>query len=303
MAARLHPTLKGREGRFWRAGLIAVVLIALVILSLKLFKPETQLMGSVEIKRIESKGMLSVGVRDDMPGFCMDGEGLEAQIAMLLAKRILPDSEDPLKLTVCSSRSVSAKLSDGSIDVAIALQPRGSGYSYSYPYYTDNVYLVTLTANNSQKEPSELRIGYIPETSAGSAFSSYVSKVTAVEEQKLLDKLMRKPRPTPDPETAVTIDSVKYGSYDELIAALKRGDIDSAAMAGAHIYKYFIVMAEETDIGEFYLCDTVVGTLDYCVIASSEEPALTQLADMLIYEIQENGLLGELINKYLPGRV
>ena len=294
-------TLKGREGRIPRIVLITVGALLLLVLLVSLMRPETQLMGSVEIKRIESKGSLSVGVRGDMPGFCEDGEGFEAELAKLLARRILPDSEDALSLEVCTVKTVSTKLSDGSIDVAIALQPEGSGsaYSYSYPYFTDKVRLVTLTKENSEKEPRELIIGYIPETAAGSRFTSYVSRVTASEEQNLIEKLLRKPKPTPDPATAVTIESKKYGSYDELIAALKRGDVDAIALSGAYIYKFFVAGAEEYELPEYYLCDTEIGVLKYCVVASSDEPALTQIADMLIYEIGESGLLRELTNKYL----
>jgi ABC-type amino acid transport substrate-binding protein len=294
-------TLKGREGRIPRIVLISLGALILLILIASLMKPETQLMSSVEIKRIENKGILTVGVRDDMPGFCEKGEGFEAELARLLAKRILPDSDEALSLEVCTVKTVSAKLSDGSIDVAIALQPEGSGsaYSYSYPYFTDNVRLVTLSEELSKKEPWELVIGYIPETAAGSRFTSYVSRVTASEEQNLIEKLLRKPKPTPDPAAAVTIESKKYGSYDELVAALKRGDVDAAALSGAYIYRYFIAGAEENEISGCWLCEADIGVLKYCVIASSDEPALTQIADMLIYEIGESGLLRELTNKYL----
>ena len=116
-------TLKGREGRFLRTVLIALGAIILLIALFKFLKPETQLMSSVEIRRIESRGTLNVGVRGDMPGFCEGGEGLEAELAKLLAKRILPDSADPCRLNVCSPKSVSAKLSDGTVDIAIALLP------------------------------------------------------------------------------------------------------------------------------------------------------------------------------------
>ena len=298
-------TLKGREGRWWRRAIAAVCVVIAAVVLAKVLKPETQLMNSVEIRRIEAKGMLSVAVRDDMPGFCMDGEGLEAELALLLAKKILPESDDPIKLVPCSSRTVTTKLSDGTADVAIALQTSGQGsaFSYSYPYYEDRVLLVTLSPENRSKPATELTIGYIPETFAGKAFESYVKKLTSTEERGILDKLLRRAKPTPEPENAVTVDSVKYGSYDELLFALKRGDIEAAVMAGAYINKYFRVMAEELSMPPYYVCDTEIGVLQYCIIASSDEPALTQLADMLIYEIQENGLLGELINKYLPGRV
>lgn len=294
------PSLKGHEGRWYRRALIAIACIPVIILAVYLLKPETTLMSSVEIKRVESKGILTVGVRDDVPGFCENGEGLEVELAKLLAQRILPESEDPLRLVTCSSATVSTKLKDGSIDVAIALQPKGSSsaYSYSYPYYTDQVRLVTLDRGNVSKLPSDMRVGYNPETSAGQLFSSYMSKLTTVSERTIVDRILGRPAPTADPATAITFDAVKYGSFDELITALKRGDIDAAVMSGAFIRKYFDVCASETGVKEYWLCDAVVGSLEYCVIASSDDPAFTQVADMLIYKLREDGSLAALIGSY-----
>ena len=290
------PSLKGREGRWYRRALIAIACIPVVILVIHFLKPETTLMSSVEIKRVEAKGILTVGVRDDVPGFCEEGEGLEAELARLLAERLLPESEDPLRLVTCSSSTVSTKLKDGSIDVAIALQPKdsSSAYSYSYPYYTDTVWLVTLDKANTGKLPSDMRVGYNPETPAGKLFSTYMSKLTAVRDRTIIDRVLGRPAPTADPATAITFDAVKFGSFDELINALKKGDIDAAVMAGAFVNKYFEVYAESTGVREYYLCNAVIGSLEYCVIASSDDPALTQVADMLIYKLQEDGSLAAL---------
>ena len=294
------PSLKGHEGRWYRRALIAIACIPVVILLIHFLKPETTLMSSVEIKRVEAKGIFTVGVRDDMPGFCENGEGLEAELARLLAQKLLPDSEDPLKLVVCSSATVSTKLKDGSIDVAIALQPKGSSsaYSYSYPYYSDTVWLVTLDKGNIAKPPSDMRIGYNPETPAGGLFSTYMKNLTAVRERTIIDRVLGRPAPTADPAFAVTFDTVQYGSFDELLTALKRGDIDAAVMAGAYVRKYFEVNARETGISEYYLCSAVIGTLDYCIISSSDDPAFTQVADMLIYKLKEDGSLAALAAGY-----
>ncbi len=294
------PSLKGHEGRWYRRALIAIACIPVVILLIHFLKPETTLMSSVEIKRIEAKGILTVGVRDDMPGFSLDGEGMETELARLLAERLLPGSEDPLRLVVCSSSTVSTKLKDGSIDVAIALQPKGSSsaYSYSYPYYTDTVWLVTLDKANVSKLPSDMRVGYNPETPAGGLFSTYMKKLTEVRDRTIVDRVLGRPAPTADPETAVTFDAVQYGSFDELLTALKRGDIDAAVMAGAHVKKYFEVNAADTGLGEYYLCSAVIGSLDYCIVASSDDPAFTQVADMLIYKLKEDGSLSALAERY-----
>lgn len=299
---RQLPTLKGHEGRWLRWGLIAFAVLLIALIAVKFLKPETQLMNSVEIRRIEEKGILTVGVREDIPGFCDNGEGLEAELARLFAQRILPDSEEPVKLVPCTSTTVTTKLQDDSIDVAIALRPTGSssGCSFSYPYFTDKVYLVTLSAENAAKLPKDLKIGYIPETPAGSAFTSYVKKLTAAPEQSIISKLLRKPKPTAEPGSAITIDSTRCGSYDELISALVSGRIEAAVMAGAYVNKYFCVEREELELPTHYLCGTVIGTVDYCIISSSEDQAFTLLSNMLIYELKNNGELEGMVEKWLP---
>lgn len=295
------PTLKGREGRWFRRVLIGLGVIILALILVRFFKPETQLMSSVEIRRIESAGVLNVAVRDDMPCFCENGVGFEAELAKLIAKRILPDSDEPVRLVPCSSTTVTTKLKDGSVDIAIALQTSGQGsdYSYSYTYYSDKIEFVTLDAENVDKGLGELTVGYVTETAAGKKFASYVKELAAAPEQGMIDRLLRRPKPTADPNTAVFVETKKYGSFDELIAALKRGDIDAAVMTAAYVNKYFKVLAEQTEAPEWYLCAQDAGTVDYCVMCSSDEPALVQLADMLIYELKESGELGRLVQKYL----
>ena len=296
------PSLKGHEGRWLRRALIAIGVLILVIIAIRFFKPETQLMNTVEIQRIEQRGILKVGVRDDMPGFCENGVGLEAELAELLAVRLLPDSEEPLKLVPCTSKTALMKLKDDSIDIAIAMQPAGQGsaYSYSYPYYSDPIRIVTISQENAAKDLGELRVGYISDSAVGSVFSSYVTKLTAVPEQGMIDKLLRRPKPTADPN-GIVVDTAKFGSYDELIDALKRGEIDAAALSEAYVNKYFNVLKEDFGLDEYYFADAEIGSVNYCMISSSDEPALTQLADMLIYELKENGMLDTLALKHIRG--
>lgn len=61
------------------AGLVLLVLLA------ALLKPRTQLMNTPEIQRIRERGVLAVGVRDDMPLFAEGGEGFEIELAQKFA--------------------------------------------------------------------------------------------------------------------------------------------------------------------------------------------------------------------------
>ena len=297
----LNITFKGREGRWWRRGAAALVFIVLLAVAAVMLKPETQLMNSVEISGVSERGILYVGIRDDMPAFNENGVGLETDLAVLLAQRVLPEADDPVKFLTCTSQTVSTKISDGSIDVALALLPKGKSrsYSYSYPYYSDKVRIVTLKSEFITAQPVDMVLGYVQGTPSADVLSAYKSAVTAVKEKSFFEKLFGKPDETVTVEEEKNMELKKYGSYDELLAALKRGDVDGAVMAGAYVHKYLEVYAAEyMGRTKYYLNDTVLGHVDYCIVSSSDEPAFAQLADMMIYEMQKDGTLEELLAKH-----
>ena len=294
-------TFTGYEGRWWRRGAAALGVLLLIVIAAIVMRPEAQIMGSVEISRIRDRGILYVGVRSDVPAFNEKGSGAEIELAKLLAARMLPDADDPIKFFDCTSKTVSTKLSDGSIDAAIALLPNGKNrsYAYSYPYYTDNVYLVTLKSELRSAQPIDLKIGYVQDTPSADVLSDYKNEVTAVKEKTILEKIFGKPDEEYVVEQEKQLDITKYGSFKEMIDALMRGDIDAAVMAGAYVNKYFVVYsAEYTGRAKYYLNDTVIGTVEYCFVSSSDEPALMQLADMMIYDMQRDGSLYTLLARY-----
>lgn len=294
-------TFVGHEGRWWRRAAAALFAILAAVIAAIALKPETQLMNSVEIERVKDRGILYVGVRDDVPAFNENGAGVEQELAERLARRVLPDSEDPVKYFVCTSKTVSAKLSDGSIDVALALLPKGGSknWAYSYPYYTDNVYVVTLKSDMVSVKPEDMLLGCVQDTPAAGVLTVYKNEVTAVKEKSFFEKLFGKPDETVVVEEEKRMAIKQYGSYSDLIEALRRGDVDGAVMAGAYVNKYFRVYASKyTGRAKYYLNDTVIGAVEYCIVSSSDEPAFAQLADMLIYDMKRDGSLYELLAEY-----
>lgn len=294
-------TFTGHEGRWWRRGAVALGIILLGVIAVLALRPEAQLMNSVEIARVRERGILYVGVRGDVPAFNEGGTGAEIELAELLAERILPDSEDPIKYFECTSKTVSTKISDGSIDVAIALLPNGKNrsYAYSYSYYTDNVYLVSLKAELASAEPTDLKLGTVQDTPAADVLTDYKNEITAVKEKTFLEKIFGKPDEEYVVEQAKQLSIKTFGSYKELIDALLRGDVDAAVMAGAYVNKYFSVAASDyTGGAKYYLNRNVIGTVEYCFVSSSDEPAFMQLADMMIYDMQKDGSLYRLLAKY-----
>lgn len=292
--SRLKITFKGREGRWWRRAAYALAAVILIPTILSVLKPETQVMSSVEIQRVLDRGILFVGVRDDVPGFCEGDSGLEIELAKLLAERILPDADDPIKYFTCTSQTVSTKISDGTIDVGIALMPKGesASYAYSYPYYTDEIYVLLSNAAKSSTDLTELNLGYVQGTPAASVLQKYQEDKTAVVERSFFEKLFGKEEDVAVVDEGELLKTVKYGAYPDMLEAFKRGDIDAVVMQGIFMKKY---SKEYT----YFRHDTILGEVEYSFVSSSDEPSFMLLADMMIYEMQEDGSLDALIEKYL----
>ncbi len=125
---------KGKVPRRIALGVAGLLLAAVIGRSLR---AEPVLMNSAEVATIWDHGALRVGLRTDIPGMCENGEGLEAELAALLAERILAASPNwkgdtiPLEEVEVNSMTVAAKLTDGSIDAAICLMPVGVNSNYA----------------------------------------------------------------------------------------------------------------------------------------------------------------------------
>ena len=221
-------TLRGERGRVLRIVLFVALGIGAVVALFALLKPEKQLKTSAEILRIREKGILTVGIREDIPGFSDDGTGLEIELAELFAEFLLPENgEKPVKLVTVSAQTAETKLSDGSIDAAIALMQKGasSKFAYSYPYYTDSCRVVHRSGG-AKKALDDMLIGYVQNTSAAKVLNRYIDAHETKVQRSLIDKLRGIEKELP--EGAVTFDKKAFASYPDMLSALVNGRIDCA---------------------------------------------------------------------------
>lgn len=280
-------TFKGDDGKLPRRIAVAAAIITALILIITLFKPEPVIMNSAEVATVWDNGALRVGIRTDVPGFAEDGTGLEAELAELLAGRIMEADNDyeggsPVELVEVTSMTVGAKLSDGSIDVAISLMPEGgsSGCSYSRAYYTDGIWFIVRPGDENM-EIKNVTIGYIQ---SASSTSLYVP--TSVIYRSLSSYITAHP----EDGLGATSDHHAYASYGEMIAGLLAGDVDCAVLNGAMINKY-------KDAG-FAVSSTMLSSVGYAVAAESSDSAFTTIADMMLEEMEGDGSLAALYKKY-----
>lgn len=255
----------GKLDRRVLIGVAAVALIALIVLSLR---PEPQLMASPEISIVKERGVLRVGVRDDINGFGSDGAGLEIQLAQLFAKRLLPNApaEDAIELYTINSRTAGPHLDENDVDIVIGLQVRGesSKYAYSRSYYTDECAYVVLSANSGVSLDTA-RVGTL---NTGWLFTKYKNAIAEMEDNK----------PT----------QVLFASYPDLMDALEQGEITAALMQRAYIPQFIregMVMR-----------DVLYGTCQYAAMTSSESSALTELFSIMVDELDDAGILKQMIN-------
>ena len=289
---RINFTLKGREGRPFRIALYVIAAVVLVILLGRFFRPKVQLMNTAEMQRITDRGVLIVCVRDDTPRFAYDGEGLEIELARLFADYLLPETETDAaaKLVIVSSQTASTKLSDGTIDVAIALMQKGasSQYSYSYSYYTDTC-IVAVRSGDEDVPLDSITIGYVQNTAGANVLSSYIDSHETKVERTLIDRLRGT---TPElPAGAVTFTKQAFASYPDMLKALETGRIGGAVLTGVYAARY----ENEYSFSKHRI---ELGKVDYAITSTSDEPAIAQLADVFIYDLKESGKLDELLKKY-----
>ena len=105
--------------------------------------------GGDEIKAILNRGELRVGVKSDVPRFGFlnldinELEGMEIDLARMVAKAILGDENAVKFIIVGSANTRAAMLENGEIDIAIATftitEERKRDFNFSRSYFSDEL--------------------------------------------------------------------------------------------------------------------------------------------------------------------
>ncbi len=256
-----------------RLYLTALGALAALFLLILLLRPSSQLLNAPEIARAKRLGVLRVGVLSNAPGFSVldanGGDGLEIALARELGKKIFPDIDPEVSVELIAVNQYTAlpHIKQGDIDIVFAMQ-RNTGsdsYSYSSAYYHDPVRLLC----RSGEEHTALNgrnIGLIEGGEAQSAWKTY------------------------EQEHDTGSKAIYYSSYPDLIVALRAGDIDFIGVTGSH--------AASLIGAGVSLNDTVLGSVGYVAVSSSESSSFALLADLVIQELQRDGKLDALTAQY-----
>jgi len=284
-------TFKGEEGKRPRQVLIGAGVFVLLILLANALRVEPSLLSSAEVATVHDNGILKVGVRTDMPGMSLDGDGLEYALAELLGERILSADEkwdrrqDAVKFIPVTPMTAAAKLTDGTVDMLFCMMPKGgsTGFAYSSSYYEDPCRFV-FRKGEGQRAVKNIKVGFLQ-----SASTSGLYVPTGVYETMLDSYLETHPEDgliTTYKYNEDTID-LSYASYDELFDALRDGEVDAIVLNDLTLNKL-------DGEGEFDRSAVTLGNISYAAAASSATPALTSLMDVLLEELRQNGTLSRL---------
>ncbi|MEG1772682.1 MAG: transporter substrate-binding domain-containing protein [Clostridia bacterium] len=249
------------------SGIILGVVILISVLIFILSKTSAPT-STPEYSAVIKRGVLHVGIRSDIPGFSLNGSGLEVDLARALSLEFFPEKGDSaLQLVTIASSMMNAKLSDSTVDFAIMIAPNAKitgQFAYSTPYYTDKCIVATI-GTELEGDFSGKTIGIITGSAAAESLSKY-KKANELE-----------------------FTTVAFGTFDLMLKDLKNGKLNAVILENAHFRQYQEAFS--------LVGGAEIGTVDYSITCSKDSPALAQIASMMLEKMAENGELQQLIVK------
>ena len=228
------------------------------------------------LDKIKKSGILTVGVKDDVPGFgylnpgTKQFEGLEIDIAKAIAKKFFGNA-DKVKFVTVNAKNRGPFLNQDRVDMVIATftvtDERQQSYDFSDVYYTDSVGIMVKKASGitNFKDLENKKIG----VTQGS-MTSTAMKNAAIKE-------------------SVFINVVNYPSNQTLKDALDKGDIDAFCIDKAILHGY--IDSSVTILPERY------DEMKYAVAIKKDNTAVTKAVNEVIRAMVTSGELDTLLEK------
>lgn len=239
-------------------------------------KAETneQLLSSKVIKRIKKAGVLKAGVKQDVPNFGYFSaetdsyEGMEIDIARKIAKSLGVKVE----FTPVTAQTREAVIDNGQVDIVIGtytITPeRQASYSFSNPYYTDEVgFLVNKASKYSSiKDMNGATIG----VAQGSTTKGLIEEYAKAND--------------------LHFDYVQLGSYPELAISLYSKRIQAFSVDKSILSGY---RSKKTEI-----LDQGFNTQSYGIASKQSNKELTNYINNLLSDWSKDGSLTKIYQKY-----
>lgn len=231
-------------------------------------------------KKEEAKGLLRVGVREDVEGFsCRNAKtgryyGLEVDLAKALAERL---GYDGAAFVSVNPQTREQLLESGEVDCVIACfsvnAERRERLDFSEPYYTDE--LKILVENSSQMHTVRALRGCT------------IAVLQASDVQQEAERAFAQTGLF-DGENGVRF--VAMQTYDEMSAALDAGDVDALCLDGCIAWGYY---DDDRSFVNMEISEQVYG------VATRKGSPLSAPIDEAMRALLNEGLMDRLTDKWL----
>ena len=233
-----------------------------------------------ELQKIVDAGVLSVGTKVDVPNFgylnpdTNETEGMEIDIVKLIAKDLLGD-EKAYKVSGVTAATRGPLIDNGEVDFVIATftitDERKLSYNFTRPYYTDAIGFLV------KKELGASEIADLDGKTIGVAQSATTKAA--------LEELAK--------EKGITFKYGEFASYPELKTALISGRIDAFSVDQSILLGY----VDESTV----ILEENFKPQNYGIASKLDKKDLAEYLDSFIAELEENGVLAEIIEKWNLG--
>jgi len=233
--------------------------------------------GNNQVKDIQKRGVLRVGVKVDVPRFGYlnpdtgEMEGIEVDLARAIAKDIIGD-ENAVKFTNITAQTRGAMLDNGEIDIVIATftitDERKETFSFSRPYYTDELGFL-VRSDSSVMRPEDLDGKYIGVLQTSTAKDALETECASI---------------------GVSASMREYTSYPEVKAALISGVVDAFVTDKSILFGYLDEDCELLDYG--------FNPQNYGIACKLGNNKLAARIDTLVGSLENNGGLADIIAKW-----
>lgn len=233
-----------------------------------------ELLSSDVIKRIQKEGVLKAGVKQDVPNFGYFSpesnkyEGMEIDIARRIAKSL----GVKVSFTPVTAQTREAVIDNGQVDIVIGtytITPeRQASYSFSDPYYTDEVGFLVNKASHF--------------TSIADMDGSTIGVAQGSTTKGLIEEYAKAHN--------LSFDFVQLGSYPELAISLYSKRIQSFSVDKSILSGY---RSKKTEI-----LDQGFNTQSYGIASKQSNADLTKYINNLLAEWSDKGDLQKIYDKY-----
>lgn len=245
-----------------RRVLLIVAGIVILVLLILLLRPQAQLMSSPEVAVLRRRGVIRIGVTENVPGLGDKEGGLEIDLAEAFAAYIMPEENAGAAiLTQVTQNTALPRLNAGEADLLLCqlVYQSNERYSCSEAYYEDPMRLLCKAENVTLSIPGA-RIAVLQKSAALDAVKAYAAEQAFEVPPEILT----------------------YASYPDMLEALDQGEVQLVALPQSAAARY--------TAGRL-LHPAKVGSLRYVAVGSGDAPAVVELFDRMLAQFEEDGTL------------